>query len=560
LRLELLYGVFEETDVITRSARILNRTGETVTVRRLMSAQLDFDEQDFIFTTFHGAWAREMEKTSCRMTGGKLVNSSYTGTSSSRSNPFVMLEKETTTEDYGDCYGFNLIYSGNHYEAVEVHSGGKTRIVSGINPQSFSFRIEPGESFEAPEAVMSYSEKGCNGMSRNMHRFVREHIVRGVWKERLRPVLLNSWEASYFDINEKKLLSLAKAGKEAGVELFVMDDGWFGNREDDTQSLGDWEENQKKLPHGLSGLCQKIKALGLDFGIWVEPEMVNVKSRLYEEHPQWVMQIPGKLHSEGRNQRILDMGQVEVQDYIIETMSRVFSSADISYVKWDMNRIVSDYYSMALPPERQGEVAHRYVMGLYRCMKTLTQRFPDILFEGCSAGGNRFDLGILCYFPQIWASDNTDALCRVDIQNGYSYGYPMSVVSAHVSACPNHQTLRNTPLETRFHVACFGVLGYECNFSDMKKEELEEIKAQIQLYKEWREVLQKGEFYRGRNGNVIEWTCVSSNRKKAVGFLMQKLTKPMPSGNITNQRDCVRNTDTIFTIEKENIISKNLEI
>lgn len=525
LKLELHYYIYEDCDVITRCTKLYNEGKEPVELKRLMSMQLDFDTPDYVFTTFHGAWAREMEKTSCRMTGGKLVNSSYTGTSSSRSSPFVMLEKETTTEDYGDCYGFNLIYSGNHYEAVEVHSGGKTRIVSGINPQSFSFRIEPGESFEAPEAVMSYSEKGCNGMSRNMHRFVREHIVRGVWKERLRPVLLNSWEASYFDINEKKLLSLAKAGKDAGVELFVMDDGWFGNREDDTQSLGDWEENQKKLPHGLSGLCQKIKALGLDFGIWVEPEMINVKSRLYEEHPQWVMQIPGKPHSEGRNQRILDMGQVEVQDYIIETMSRVFSSADISYVKWDMNRIVSDYYSMSLPPERQGEVAHRYVMGLYRCMKTLTQRFPDILFEGCSAGGNRFDLGILCYFPQIWASDNTDALCRVDIQNGYSYGYPMSVVSAHVSACPNHQTLRNTPLETRFHVACFGVLGYECNFSDMKKEELEEIKAQIQLYKEWREVLQKGEFYRGRNGNVIEWTCVSPNRKKAVGFLMQRLTK-----------------------------------
>ena len=317
LKLELHYYIYEDCDVITRCTKLYNEGKEPVELKRLMSMQLDFDTPDYVFTTFHGAWAREMEKTSCRMTGGKLVNSSYTGTSSSRSNPFVMLEKETTTEDYGDCYGFNLIYSGNHYEAVEVHSGGKTRIVSGINPQSFSFRIEPGESFEAPEAVMSYSEKGCNGMSRNMHRFVREHIVRGVWKERLRPVLLNSWEASYFDINEKKLLSLAKAGKEAGVELFVMDDGWFGNREDDTQSLGDWEENQKKLPHGLSGLCQKIKALGLDFGIWVEPEMVNVKSRLYEEHPQWVMQIPGKPHSEGRNQRILDMGQVEVQDYII---------------------------------------------------------------------------------------------------------------------------------------------------------------------------------------------------------------------------------------------------
>ena len=311
-------------------------------------------------------------------------------------------------------------------------------------------------------------------------------------------------------------------------------------RDDDTQSLGDWEVNRKKLPDGVEGLARKVKELGLDFGIWVEPEMVNVKSKLYEEHPDWVLMIPDKPHSEGRNQRILDLTRKEVQDYIIEEMSRVFSSAEIAYVKWDMNRTVTDYYSSALPAERQGEVAHRYVMGLYRCMKALTERFPEILFEGCAAGGNRFDLGILCYFPQIWASDDTDALCRTEIQTGYSYGYPMSAVSAHVSACPNHQTLRTTPLETRFHVACFGICGYECNFCDMKKEELAAVKAQIELYKEWREVLQWGTFYRGRtfseqgdgsclsgnNGNVTEWTCVSEDRSKAVGFLLQKLVAP----------------------------------
>jgi len=547
LTLELYYSVFEDCDVITRSARLINTGKEKVSLQRLMSTQLDFDLPGYVFTTFHGAWAREMQRDDVLVSSGKYVVSSYTGTSSNRANPFCMLHPAEATEDAGDCYGFNLIYSGNHMESVEVNSFGKTRFVSGINPQSFAYEVNPGESFEAPEAVMAFSHQGFNGMSRCMHRFVREHIVRGEWKKKTRPVLLNSWEASYFDINEHKLLKLAKAGKELGIELFVMDDGWFGNRNDDTSSLGDWEVNAKKLPNGVKGLCDKVKELGLDFGIWVEPEMVNVNSKLYAEHPEWVMQIPGKPHSEGRNQRILDLTNVEVQDFIIEKMTQVFSQADISYVKWDMNRTVTDYYSPSLPPTRQGEVAHRYVLGLYRCMEELTKRFPHILFEGCSAGGNRFDLGILSYFPQIWASDDTDALCRASIQTGYSYGYPMSAVTAHVSACPNHQTLRMTPLETRFNVAAFGVLGYECNFCDMKKEDLAAIKAQIELYKQWREVLQWGEFYRGRSfrglptnnvscagsapigsdeGNLTEWTCVSGDGRRAVGFLMQKLAVP----------------------------------
>lgn len=321
-----------------------------------------------------------------------------------------------------------------------------------------------------------------------------------------------------------------------------MDDGWFGERNDDTSSLGDWTPNEKKLPGGIREIADKIKALGLDFGIWVEPEMVNVKSRLYEKHPEWVVDIPEKPHSEGRNQRILDLSNTEVQDYIIEQMSNIFSSADISYVKWDMNRIFSDYYSKNLPPERQGEMAHRYVCGLYHCMRELTKRFPDILFEGCSAGGNRFDLGILCYFPQIWASDNTDALCRTQIQYNYSYGYPLSCISAHVSASPNHQTLRNMPLETRFAVAAFGNLGYEFNLCDLPKDEFMAVKAQIELYKKWREVIQYGTFYRrecfdnrnSRNhgvlnngaGNNASWCVASKDMSKAVGFTMQKLVVP----------------------------------
>lgn len=542
LKLELHYYVYEKCNVITRSAKFINESTDDVRLNRLMSMQLDFNDSDYELSSFNGAWIREMNRNIISLEAGKYVNESVTGTSSNRANPFVMIARHNTSENFGECFGFNLIYSGNHYEAAQVNSYGKLRIVTGINPSLFSYKIRAGESFETPEAVMTYGYAGFNSMSHNMHDFVNNHIVRGKWKNRVRPILLNSWEAAYFNINEKKLLRLAKAGKEAGIELFVMDDGWFGERNDDTSSLGDWTPNEKKLPGGIREIADKIKALGLDFGIWVEPEMVNVKSRLYEKHPEWVVDIPEKPHSEGRNQRILDLSNTEVQDYIIEQMSNIFSSADISYVKWAMNRIFSDYYSKNLPPERQGEMAHRYVCGLYHCMRELTKRFPDILFEGCSAGGNRFDLGILCYFPQIWASDNTDALCRTQIQYNYSYGYPLSCISAHVSASPNHQTLRNMPLETRFAVAAFGNLGYEFNLCDLPKDEFMAVKAQIELYKKWREVIQYGTFYRrecfdnrnSRNhgvlnngaGNNTSWCVASKDMSKAVGFTMQKLVVP----------------------------------
>ncbi len=526
LELELHYAAFEDRDVITRSAKLINKSDDTVKLHRLMSAQLDFEDCGYVFTSFNGNWAREMYRHDRTADAGKIVNSSYAGVSSSRANPFVMLSRPETTEDMGLCYGINLVYSGNHYECVDINSHKKTRLVTGINPTSFEFLIGKGESFEAPEAVFTVSEAGFNGMSRNMHAFVRECIVRGEWKKKTRPVLLNSWEAAYFDINESKLLKLAKAGKDVGVELFVMDDGWFGERDDDKRSLGDWFVNEKKLPGGVKRLAEKVNALGLDFGIWVEPEMVNVDSELYRKNPEWSVEIPGKHHSEGRTQRILDFANPDVVDYMLEEMTKVFSSGNISYVKWDMNRIFSDYYSQYLPADRQGEVAHRYVLGLYRLMGALCERFPHILFEGCASGGNRFDLGILSYFPQIWASDDTDAIYRVKGQTGYSYGYPMSTVTAHVSACPNHQTLRMTPLSTRFDVAAFGVLGYECNLCDMKSEELKEIKKQIELYKAWREILQFGTFYRGRSGNFYEWTCVSEDGKKAVGMVLQLLVEP----------------------------------
>lgn len=526
LELELHYFVYEDTNVITRYTRLINRSSEEVRLDRLMSNQLAFDHAGLKFTTFTGAWAREMERTDTIMNAGKFVNATRAGTSSNRANPFVMVSEPETTEESGDCYGMNLVYSGNHYEALEVNSFRKTRFLQGINPCGFEFYLAAGESFTTPEAVMTYSPDGYNGMSRNMHRFVRNHIVRGEYQFKERPILVNSWEASYFNINETNLLALAKKSKEVGAELFVMDDGWFGKRNDDTSSLGDWTVNFEKLPEGVKGICDKVNALGLDFGIWVEPEMVSENSDLYRAHPDWALTIPNRPHSEGRNQRVLDLTRTDVQDFVIDAMTKVFSSANIKYVKWDFNRIMSDVYSAGLPPKLQQEVSHRYVLGLYRVLDNIMGKFPHILFEGCAAGGNRFDLGMLCYFPQIWASDNTDALCRVHSMTNYSYGYPMSTLGAHVSACPNAQTLRTTPLETRFNVAAFGLLGYELDLTKLDEASLKEIQTQISLYKKFRRVFQFGEFYRGKNGKIHEWVVVSKDQSIAVGMVMQELAEP----------------------------------
>ncbi len=543
VKLELYYSVFPSCDVIVRSCILKNEGEKPVKIKRLMSAQLDLPGTNYIMTSFHGDWANEMGRYDTPVNAGRVVNTSQTGFSSSHANPFVMLFAEGSSEDFGEGYACNLIYSGCHMEMAEVGSQRQTRFLTGISPEQFCWTLAGGASFETPEAVLTFSGNGYRKMSINMHKFVREHIVRGEWKKKERPVLLNSWEASYFWFNEKKLLQLAKAGSEVGIELFVLDDGWFGERNDDKCSLGDWEVNKKKLPSGIEGLSEKINAMGMMFGIWVEPEMVNEDSDLYCAHPDWAVKIPERAHSEGRNQMLLDLTREEVQDYLIDAMSNIFSSGKISYVKWDMNRNFSDIYSNTLSPSQQGEFLHRYMMGLYRIMDVLVKRFPHILFEGCASGGNRFDLGILCYMPQIWASDDSDAISRCYIQNGLSYGYPQSVVGAHVSSCPNHQTLRNTPIETRFAVASMGVLGYECNLADMNKEELEVIKDQIVVYKKWRNTLQFGQFYRiggrlagamGRSGqpdstNLVEWNIVSEDREHAVVVMVQETVKPHTS-------------------------------
>ncbi|WP_173552909.1 alpha-galactosidase [Sharpea azabuensis] len=523
--LKLYYNVYPEYDIITRRAVVINDSDEEIKVNRLMSTQLDFSNHNYVLTTFNGNWTNEMNRHDHIIESGIHINASLTGCSSSRANPFVMLSGKHTTEDDGDVYGLNLIYSGNHYEAVEVGSYGKMRFVSGINPQNFSFLLEEGEIFESPEAVMCFSAHGFNDMSKHMHAFINDCIVRGTWQHKERPILLNSWEANYFKINEQKLLRQAKAAKKAGIELFVMDDGWFGKRDNDQSSLGDWQYDPKKLPHGLKHLVDKINEIGLDFGIWVEPEMVNVDSSLYRSHKEWTIEIPGHNQSEGRHQRILDLCNPEVIDYLTKTMSDIFNSANIKYVKWDMNRTFSDIYSQYLPSSQQQEVFHRYIIGLYKLLDNLTKAFPDILFEGCASGGNRFDLGMLCYMPQIWASDNTDALCRYHIQNSYTYGYPLSVISNHVSSTPNHQTLRTTPLDTRYNIACFGILGYETNLADLSNEALEEIKNQIAQYKAYRHTFQFGTFYRIKQ-DLHNWCVVSSDQKEAMGMIMQELVLP----------------------------------
>ena len=530
LRLEVLYTTFDGCDVITRSARLVNLGEKPVTVLRLMSNQVDLLEQDYVFTTFNGAWAREFEPTRTECGPGNIVGGSRTGCSSNRANPFVMLQDRGADEVHGDCWGFHLLYSGDHFACACGNAYGKLRFLHGIQPEGFSWRLEAGESFTAPEAAMTYGW-GLAEMSGNLHAFIREHVVRGWWKRRPRPVLVNSWESFYFRFTQKDLLRLARQGKELGAELFVLDDGWFGKRDNDKRSLGDWDVvNRRKLPDGLGGLADRVRALGIGFGLWVEPEMVSEDSRLYRAHPDWILGRPGQ--AVGRNQYILDLGRAEVQEHLVRVLSGVFEEARPAYVKWDMNRVMTDTWSAVLPPERQGEARHRYILGLYRVLGELGKRFPKILFEACASGGNRTDLGMLCYMPQVWLSDNTDALCRCRIQYNASFGYPQSVMGAHVSASPNHQTLRETPLDSRFQVAAFGLLGYELDLCSLPEKERTRVAGQIAFYKKYRGTLQFGKLYRLRGGENGLWQMmtVSGDYSTALTLLFQQENRPNAPG------------------------------
>jgi alpha-galactosidase len=518
LHVTLLYTVYERWNVITRSVRFDNNGFERIKLLRALSMNIDFPHADYEWLHLPGAWARERALERRPLVSGTQSVESRRGASSHQHNPFIALLQKGANEDYGEVYGFSLVYSGNFLAQIEVDQFRTTRVSMGINPFDFTWLLEPGESFQTPEVVMVYSDKGLNGMSQTYHQLYRTRLARGVYRDRQRPILINNWEATYFNFNEEKILRLAKTAAELGIELFVLDDGWFGKRDNDRSSLGDWFVDKRKLPNGLAGLAANINNMGMRFGLWLEPEMVSVDSELYRKHPDWCLHVPNRPRSEGRNQLVLDYSRKEVCDYIIQVISDVLASAPISYVKWDMNRHMTEIGSAALPPERQRETVHRYMLGLYRVMEEITSRFPYILFESCSGGGGRFDPGMLYYMPQTWTSDNTDAVARLKIQYGTSLVYPISAMGAHVSAVPNHQVHRITSLEMRGHVAMSGNFGYELDLTKLSEEEKAIVKQQVAFYKDIRRLVQFGTFYRILSpfeGNETAWMFVSEDKSEA---------------------------------------------
>ena len=517
--LRLYYTTYPAEDVITRRAELVC-TGAGLSISKLMSLSLDLAERDLKLTTFTGRWIREAHRHDAAVEG-TLIDESRTGFSSNRANPGFILSERAADERRGRVWGFNLVYSGNHMSCVSADPRGTVRVMSGISPDRFEWRLGTGESFETPEAVMCFSAEGLGGMSRAMHDFVNRHIVRGPWAGRGRPVLVNAWEGFMFDFDAKRLLSVAKRAKAMGAELFVMDDGWFVGRDDDTGGLGDYEPDAKKLPEGVSGLAREVKKLGLGFGIWVEPEAVSPKSRLYAAPPDWAITEPGREPVYGRNELLLDLTRGEVRDYIVDSVTRLLDSAEISYVKWDMNRQMAGV---------GGAYSHRYILGLYEVLHRVFDARPDILFESCSSGGNRFDLGMLCFSPQIWASDDTDPIERLDIQRGLSYLYPLSTMGAHVSASPHAQTLRHTPLGTRFAVSCFGCLGYELDLRELSPVEMREARRRIEFYKKHRMTLQYGRLYRFALPDGREaFECVARDGAEAVTGHFRRLVHAAPA-------------------------------
>ena len=519
LRVRLLYGVFAEKNIIARSAIYENGGAAAVILEKAGSFCLELPYGNWDLLHFHGRHCLERQAERRPVMNGIQTVGSRRGMSSHQHNPFLVLCSHEATEDSGECFGLMYLYSGSFRAEVEREQFGSVRAVMSPGDESFRWRLEPGECFAAPEALLSRAE-GLTRLSQQFHRIVRENVCRGEYRLAHRPVLINSWEATYFDIRADRILDLARRAKDLGVELFVLDDGWFHGRKDDNGGLGDWFENKEKLPEGLDSLIRQIRALDLLFGIWVEPEMVNEDSDLYRAHPDWALAAPDRAPTRGRNQLVLDLSRREVQDYIIDAVGGLLERYDISYIKWDFNRCVCDVYSHALPAERQGEVSHRYVLGLYRVLETLTSRFPKVLFEGCSGGGGRFDAGMLHYTPQIWCSDDTDPIERLTIQRGTSFAYPISSMGAHVSAAPNHQTGRTTPLQTRGFVAMSGAFGYELDLAKLSEDELEEIRHQIGHFRQDESLLQRGLYYRldefTEAQDASAWLFVSQDKTRAL--------------------------------------------
>ncbi len=528
LYLDLSYTIFSDQSVIARSNQLRNESNELVYINKLASLTLDFNSQALDLIHLHGTWSKERMLERERITAGIKLLDSKRGSSSHHQNPFAALAAPETTETSGEVYGFSLVYSGNHQITVERDPYEQTRLILGMNPHHFSWKLNRGEVFQSPEAIMVYSDQGLNGMSKSFHHLFQNHLVRGRYQYEERPILANNWEATFFDFNEEKVLAIAEEARNLGAELFVLDDGWYGHRDNDDSSLGDWVEYKKKLPEGLLGLSNKIHDMGMQFGLWVEPEMISEDSELFRQHPDWALHIPGREKTIGRGQFVLDFSRKDVRDNIYQQLKQVFDKVPLEYVKWDMNRNMTEVYSVLLSAEQQGEVAHRYILGLYEFLEQLTTEFPDILFESCSGGGGRFDPGMLYYMPQVWASDNTDAVSRMQIQYSTSLVYPISTIGAHVAAVPNHQTGRITSLETRGNVAMSGVFGYELDLTHLSAEEKEVMKEQVHFYKEHRQLIQFGDYYRLKSpfdGNHASWMFVDSEKSYALVFYSRMMAE-----------------------------------
>ena len=532
--IELSYTVFPDCDVIVRSARITNGGDEPIEVLGAASASVDLPAGDYGVLTLPGAWGRERAMQVAPACRGAHIVESRRGASSHQMNPFIAVIDSDATEERGRVFACNLVYSGNFRASVEHEQMETLRMSAGINPEGFRWVLAPGETFQTPEAVLVFSSRGIGEMSRSLHRFYRGHLLRGAFRDADRPVQVNNWEATYFDIDEDTLVDLARSGRELGLDLLVMDDGWFSGRRDDTSSLGDWWPNESLFPNGLDAFARRITATGMHFGIWVEPEMISPNSELYRTHPDWCLHVPGRERSTGRNQAILDLSRDDVCEFVIDAMSRVFESAPVSYVKWDMNRHMTEAASAAAARERRGEIYHRYMLGLYRVLETVVTRFPNILFQSCSGGGGRYDPGLLYYMPQVWTSDDTDAVERLSIQLGTSIAYPASTMGCDISDSPNHQVGRVTPLATRAVVAMAGVMGFQMDVRTFSAGEREAVRRYVEIYREIRHLVLRGELFRLRHpGNDAAWMYVDTDRSEAVVSYVRVLAEPnRPGGRL----------------------------
>lgn len=557
----LKYGVFENTDIITRSAVITNKGDNSVYLKNASSVCLDIPFGNWQWVHFQGRHAMERQLERASLIHGIQESSSNRGASSHQQNPAIVLCSADCTEISGSCIGAMLMYSGSFKARVQLDQIDQVRMVMGINPEMFKWNLKAGESFYTPEAFLSFSSQGFEKLSHCFHKFIRNNVCRGKYKLESRPVLINNWEATYFDFNEEILYNIAKQASELGVDMFVLDDGWFGQRNGETAGLGDWFVNEEKLSGSLKKFVDKVKAMGMKFGLWFEPEMVSEDSDLYRNHPDWAIKIPDRAPVRSRCQLVLDMSRKDVQDYIYEAVSNVLNSADISYVKWDMNRSISDWFSYGLNSENMGEMPHRYVLGVYSLLERLTSSFPDVLFEGCCGGGGRFDAGMLYYCPQIWCSDDTDAYERTKIQYGTSFFYPISAVGSHVSTVPNHQTGRITPIETRAVTAMAGSFGYELDLNTLSSEEKESVKNQIKRFKEYQPLIHNGEYYRLSNPMKDEyaaWEFVSEDKSEALIHGMVFFTKPNFVRYLIKPRGLDENAEYVINNGSETYTGKAL--